>query len=64
MLKMPVTHRGENFRSLLDGGDLRPFPLLKELNPGGVVEGGRRVGTKERGEALAVGERWRTGAVG
>lgn len=61
---MPVTHRGENFRSLLDGGDLSPFPLLKELNPGGVVEGGRRMGTEERREALTVGESWRTGTIG
>ncbi|GCC41850.1 hypothetical protein chiPu_0025611, partial [Chiloscyllium punctatum] len=56
-------YRGEDFCGLLNGGDLRPAPPLEELDPGGVVEGGGRVGPEEGGEALAVGESRRAGTV-
>lgn len=58
------TDRGEDFGGLLDGGDASPLPLLEELHPGGVVKGGRRVCAEEGGEALAVGQGRRTGAIG
>lgn len=62
--KRKGTDGGEDFGGLLDGGDASPFPLLEELHPGGVVQGGRRVGAEEGGESLAVGQRGGAGAVG
>lgn len=50
------SHRGEDLSGLLDGGDLPPAPLLKELHPGGIVECGRRMSSKERRETLPVGQ--------
>lgn len=58
------TDRGEDFCRLLNGGDAGPLPLLEELHPGGVVQGGRRVRSEEGGESLAVGQRRGAGAVG
>lgn len=62
--RLKGTDGGEDFSRLLDGGDAGPFPLLEELHPGGVVQGGRRVRAEEGGEALAVGQRRGAGAVG
>lgn len=59
-----TTDRGEDFSCLLDGGDAGPLPLLEELHPSGVMQGGRRVRPKEGGEALAVGQSRGAGAVG
>ena len=64
MEKSKGTDWGEDFSSLLDGGDAGPLPLLEELHPGGVVKGGRRVRAEEGGEALAVGQGRRAGAIG
>lgn len=58
-----MTHGGEDLGGLLDGGDLGPLPLLEELHAGGVVQRGGRVRAEERGEALAVGQSRRAGAV-
>lgn len=57
------TDGGEDFCGLLDGGDARPLPLLEELHPGGVVQGGGGVRSEEGGEALAVGQGGRAGAI-
>lgn len=59
-----TTDRGEDFSGLLDSGDAGPLPLLEELHPGGVVQGGRWVRPEEGGEALAVGQSRGAGAVG
>lgn len=59
-----MTHRGEDFCSLLNSGDLGPLPLLKELHPSGVVQRCRRVRAEEGGEPLAVGQSRRAGAIG
>lgn len=64
MRKIKGTDGGEHFSRLLDGGDAGPLPLLEELHSGGVVKGGRGVRAEEGGEALAVGQRRRAGAVG
>lgn len=58
-----MTHWCKNFCCLLNGGDLGPFPLLEELHSSGVVQCGRWMSTEEGGETLAVGQRWRTGAI-
>lgn len=58
------THRGEDLSGLLNGGDLGPLPLLKELHPGGVVQRCGRMRAEEGGKALAVGQSRRAGAVG
>lgn len=62
--RLKGTDGGEDFSRLLDGGDAGPFPLLEELHPGGVVQGGRWVRAEEGGEALAVGQRRGAGAIG
>lgn len=60
---MHMTHGSEDLGGLLDGGDLCPLPLLEELHACGVVQRGRRVRAEKRGEALAVGQSRRAGAV-
>lgn len=49
---------------MLNGGNLGPFPLLEELNSGGVVQCCGWMSPEECREALAVGQRRRAGAIG
>lgn len=58
-----ATHRYKNFFCLLQNGNPWPSELLHQLDPGGVVHGGRRMGPEQGREAAAVWKRWTGRAV-